>query len=110
MLNYDAFVRLIELHCRRTETSSGMHEIGGRAPSRRPPWSTKMTGRVGGGVGDGEAGGAVGGGGRGGGGGGGEESASSAPLWGAGGALTKEKAMKVWLLERPLFSSRDLNR
>ncbi|CAB1112597.1 unnamed protein product [Ectocarpus sp. CCAP 1310/34] len=79
MLNYDAFVRLMELHCRRPE-------VAGAPP--RPPWSAgKMTV-----VGDhqgAKAGGAVGGEGE--------------------GALSKEKAMKVWLLEQPLFSARDLN-
>ncbi|CAN0359550.1 unnamed protein product, partial [Ectocarpus sp. 8 AP-2014] len=79
MLNYDAFVRLMELHCRRPE-------VAGAPP--RPPWAAgKMTG-----VGDhqgAKAGGAVGGEGV--------------------GALSKEKAMKVWLLEQPLFSARDLN-
>ncbi|CAN0336870.1 unnamed protein product, partial [Ectocarpus sp. 12 AP-2014] len=79
MLNYDAFVRLMELHCRRPE-------VAGAPP--RLPWSAgKMTA-----VGDNQgakAGGAVGGEGE--------------------GALSKEKAMKVWLLEQPLFSARDLN-
>ncbi|CAM9905331.1 unnamed protein product, partial [Ectocarpus fasciculatus] len=88
MLNYDAFVRLMELHCRRPEAAG--------APPR-PPWSAaKMAGVGGGGGGGGagdhqgaKAGGAVGGEGM--------------------GALSKEKAMKVWLLEQPLFSARDLN-
>lgn len=86
MLNYDAFVRLMELHCRRPE-------VAGAPP--RPPWSAaKMTGVGGGGGGAGDdqgakAGGAVGG-----------EGVE---------ALSKEKAMKVWLLEQPLFSARDLN-
>ncbi|CAN0449548.1 unnamed protein product, partial [Ectocarpus sp. 12 AP-2014] len=79
MLNYDAVVRLMELHCRRPE-------VAGAPP--RLPWSAgKMTA-----VGDNQgakAGGAVGGEGE--------------------GALSKEKAMKVWLLEQPLFSARDLN-
>lgn len=88
MLNYDAFVRLIELHCRRTEALSG-HGVG-RGASPRPPWSNEMAGAFG----DGKAGGAVGG-------GGGE---------GVGGSLSKEKAMRVWLLEQPLFAARDLNR
>ncbi|CAN0196588.1 unnamed protein product, partial [Ectocarpus fasciculatus] len=83
MLNYDAFVRLMELHCRRPEAAG--------APPR-PPWSAAKMAGVGGGAGDhqgGKAGGAVGGEGM--------------------GALSKEKAMKVWLLEQPLFSARDLN-
>ena len=93
MLNYDAFVRLIELHSRRSEAASSAHGssrlMRGVSSSSAGPWSSKMTGVADGG----EAGGAVGGGGGFG-----------------GGGLSKEKAMKVWLLEQPLFSSRGLNR
>lgn len=92
MLNYDAFVRLIELHSRRSsETSSAHGRIArGLSSSSSGPWSAKMAGVADGG----EAGGAVGG--------------SGGGCGGAG--LSKEKAMKVWLLEQPLFSSRGLNR
>lgn len=64
MLNYDACVRLVELHCRRAEETASV----------------------------GEGGGVIGG-----------ESA-------AGLFLAREKSMKMWLLEQPLFASRDLNR
>ncbi|CAM9750231.1 unnamed protein product [Discosporangium mesarthrocarpum] len=79
MLNYDACIRLVKLHC------CGMRNgVVGGVPV--------------GVVGVGGSGGVV----NGGGGGGVEDNAA--------GALGVEKAMLMWLLEQPLFSSRDLDR
>ncbi|CAN0411294.1 unnamed protein product, partial [Hapterophycus canaliculatus] len=86
MLNYDAFVRLIELHCRKSSGTEALSSSsgfggggGGSASSSRPaqssPWSTANMAAMGSGNG-----GAV----R-------EEGGVG------GGALSKEKAMKVWL-------------
>lgn len=95
MLNYDAFVRLIELHCRDSSgsaeafsSSTGFGGSGGSSSSRPSSWSAAKMSAVGGGNGGSAR----------------EEGGMG------GGALSKEKAMKVWLLEQPLFSSRDLNR
>ncbi|CAN0025236.1 unnamed protein product [Laminaria digitata] len=85
MLNYDAFVRLIELHCRREEEASA------GSATTSPSW-TQLSG--GGRVGDAPGAGGVGGGGGGGG---------ASPL-------SREKSMKMWLLEQPLFASDDLSR
>ncbi|CAN0227530.1 unnamed protein product [Ascophyllum nodosum] len=65
MLNYDACVRLVELHCRRL----GVEGVSGSSPEDSS----------------------------------GAGIASSHPLM-------REKSMKMWLLEHPLFESRDLNR
>lgn len=80
MLNYDACVRLLELHCRRLESEavSGGGKVGG---------TVVMS----------------------------DESSSSGAAVAAGMvvsslSLPREKAMKMWLLEHPFFSSRELNR
>lgn len=85
MLNYDACVRLIELHCRRAEAEAWMTP----RPSS-PSWPRVVAvGGLAGVAGDGE----------------GAESAVA-----ANSLVPREKSMKMWLLEQPLFACRDLNR
>lgn len=80
MLNYDACIRLLELHCRRLESEgvSGGGQVGGTGVMS-------------------------------------DEGSSSGAAVVAGMAvsspsLPREKAMKMWLLEHHVFSSRELNR
>lgn len=96
MLNYDACVRLVELHCRRREAEglsvprSGL----GMASPASAVWSINGGGEGANGVGEGL--GATPG------------SGSPAAVEGTS-FLHREKSMKMWLLEHPLFASRDLN-
>eukprot|EP00904_Undaria_pinnatifida_P011262 jgi/Undpi1/7266/HiC_scaffold_22.g09739.m1 len=77
MLNYDAFVRLIELHCKREDEASA-------GPANASLSWSQLAGGGREGVGAGGGGG--------------------------GSPLSREKSMKIWLLEQPLFASDDLSR
>lgn len=88
MLNYDACVRLVELHCRRAEAAEAPT---GRRKLSPPHWDTNATTKVAAGEGTESVSG-------------GDSGALKTSLVG------REKSMKLWLLNQPIFAARDINR
>lgn len=98
MLNYDACIRLMKLHCQRVADAE-VASTGARSGASSPSWAT-VSGSESTGVGASVAATPVVAGG----------SLAGGCGSGTASALALEKAMKIWLLEQSVFKSRELSR